>query len=237
MGATGGSGTRVVARIVRACSTYIGDDLNKSDDSLRFGAFSDRWINDYVARAADAELRAAMADDLRAVLDEHLAGRTDERRWGWKEPRSIYLVPFLREQLPSIRFLHFVRDGRDMALSQNQQQLGKHGRAVLGGDLRWRPERERSMALWSRVNTAAADFGERELGDAYARVRFEDLCNDPVGTIESVLGFFELDGDAKELAAEVRPPDSIGRWQEKPRRVRARLEAIGGDALERFGYR
>ncbi len=222
---------------MRACSTYIGDDLNKSDDSLRFGGFSDRWINDFVARPGDGELRSAMAADLSTVLDEHLAGRTDERRWGWKEPRSIYLLAFLREQLPSLRFLHFVRDGRDMALSQNQQQLAKHGRAVLRGELRWRPERERSMALWTRVNLAAADFGERELGDAYARVRFEDLCSDPAGAIASILAFFELDGDAQALAAEVRPPESLGRWQEKPRRVRARLESIGAEALERFGYR
>lgn len=236
IGATGGSGTRVVARIIRACSVYIGDDLNKYEDSLRFGAFSDRWINAFVGSNGDTELRARMTADLESVLDEHLAGRENDAKWGWKEPRSIYLVPFFRDAMPSLRFLHFVRDGRDMALSKNQQQLMKHGSAVLPRAGWLTRDRERSIDLWARVNTMAADFGERELGDRYRRVRFEDLCAEPTETIRSILDFFGLAGDAAVLSSEVRPPESLGRWRKKSSRITARLERIASDALTRFGY-
>ena len=93
-----------------------------------------------------------------------------------------------------------------MALSENQNQLAKHGSAVLGGArISWRRP-VRSIALWSRANCAAADYCERELGDAYLRVRFEDLCAEPTETVAAILGLFGLEGDAERMAEAVRPP-------------------------------
>ena len=127
--------------------------------------------------------------------------RPTGRPWGWKEPRSVYLLPFLAAELPGLRFLHVVRDGRDMAFSENQVQLRKHGDAVLGASDE--PEALRSIALWREVNLRAADFGERELGDRYLRIRFEDLCARAGGhACAEVLRFFGLDGDAERIAAE-----------------------------------
>ena len=88
-------------------------------------------------------------------------------------------MPFLDAVMPSLRFLHFVRDGRDMAFSENQNQLVKHGGALLGDELRKAKTPVRSIAVWSRVNAAAADYGESRLGERYLRVRFEDLCEQP----------------------------------------------------------
>ena len=117
IGATGGSGTRVVARIARDAGMYIGSELNAYEDALPFGRFSDRWINDYLRATGDrSELEARMIPDLEQTLSEHLAGMPgDAVAWGWKEPRSIYLVELFHRHEPSLRFLHFIRDGRDGA--------------------------------------------------------------------------------------------------------------------------
>ncbi|HTS73383.1 MAG TPA: glycosyltransferase [Gaiellaceae bacterium] len=226
IGATGGSGTRVVARIVQQGGMFVGSDLNRSLDALDFAAFFDRWVGRELAPGAAAELRALVAR-------QH--EEADGRPWGWKEPRSVYLLPFLAAELPGLRFLHVVRDGRDMAFSENQTQLRKHGDAVLGASDE--PDELRSIALWREVNLQAADFGERELGDRYLRLRFEDLCAEPGARVAEVLAFFGLEGDAERIAAdEVRAPESIGRWREAdPETVRA-LEERAGDALRHFGY-
>ena len=241
IGATGGSGTRVVARIVRAAGMYIGDDLNNYEDALPFAAFSDRWINDYVASgsAPDPETRRRMTEELDGLVEEHLSHRPeDAAAWGWKEPRSIYLLPFLHETMPGLRFLHFVRDGRDMAFSENQQQLKKHGDAALDRKLRWQRKPYRSVALWAHVNGGAADYGERELADRYLRVRFEELCSEPGPTARRILDFFGLEGDADAIAAaEVRPPSTLARWKTKGGRTIGKLEELGEPALSRFGYR
>jgi GT2 family glycosyltransferase len=226
IGATGGSGTRVLAAIVQRGGLFVGSDLNRSLDALDFAAFFDRWVGRELSPDAAAELRALVAR-------QH--AEANGRPWGWKEPRSVYLLPFLDAQLPGLRFLHVVRDGRDMAFSENQVQLRKHGDAVLG------PTDEatalRSIALWREVNLDAADFGERELGDRYLRIRFEDLCAEPAARVADVLRFFGLDGDPEQLAAdEVQAPSTLGRWREADPELRAALTERAADALERFGY-
>jgi hypothetical protein len=226
IGATGGSGTRLLAEIVRRGGMFVGSDLNRALDALDFAAFSDRWVGRELPAEAAAELRAL-------VLRQH--ADADGRPFGWKEPRSVYLLPFLAAELPGFRFLHVVRDGRDMAFSENQVQLRKHGDAVLGASDE--PEALRSISLWRDVNLRAADFGEQELGERYLRVRFEDLCAEPAAATGRVLAFFGLEGDAERIAAEaVEAPRSIGRWRDAdPETVRA-LDERAGDALRRFGY-
>jgi hypothetical protein len=219
---------------------FVGADLNKSDDSLSFAGFSDRWINDYVAEASspgDAR-HESMEQDLRALVVNHCQARPggETQPWGWKEPRSIYLLSFFAEVMPGLRFLHVVRDGRDMAFSGNQVQLRKHGEAVLAGDASDSTPL-RSIALWREVNLNAADTGERLLGDRYLRVRFEDLCNDPVPVTDAILRFFDLSGDAERIAhEEVRAPDSLGRWRNQDPSILSALHETAGDALRRFGY-
>jgi len=240
IGATGGSGTRVVARIVREGGMFTGTRLNAYEDALPFGEYSDRWINEFLRAAgqpASQELLARMRNDLDPLVRAHLADLPPSARvWGWKEPRSIYLVPFLDAAMPSLRFLHFIRDGRDMAFSENQNQLTKHGDALLGDGLRKAKTPVRSIAVWSRVNVAAADYGEERLGERYLRVRFEDLCTQPADTVRRIYAFFGLDGDAETAAAEVRPPDTLGRWQLRRKGIVDELHRTAEPALGRFGY-
>ncbi len=233
IGATGGSGTRVLARVVRRAGMYLGDDLNRSEDALDFAAFSDRWVNVIAAGERPPEI----VDDLRRLVVRQQRSGAAAPRWGWKEPRSLYLLPLLAEELPNLRYLHVVRDGRDMAFSENQVQLRKHGDAVLGAD-REETVALRSIALWAEVNERSADYGERELGERYLRVRFEDLCADPTTVVETVLRFFALPShDAAAIAAqEVHSPGSVGRWSGADAETVAAMEARAGRALERFGY-
>jgi hypothetical protein len=229
IGATGGSGTRVLARVVQRGGMYVGSDLNRSEDALDFAAFSDRWID----RHKRGENPPELVSELRALVARQHAEAAG-RPWGWKEPRSLYLLGLLDEQLPGLRFLHVVRDGRDMALSSNQVQLRKHGDAVLGpgGD----PEPLRSIALWREVNLRAAGFGER-MGDRYLLLRFEDLCAEPERRVAGVLRFFGLEGDAQAIAAEeVQAPASLERWRDADPELRAALTERARDALARFGY-
>lgn len=239
IGATGGSGTRVLARIARSGGMYVGTNLNLHEDAVEFGEFSDRWIDGWLRSdgAVDDETTVAMASDLEAIVRRHCADAPDGAPWGWKEPRSIYLLPFYDGAMPAFRYVHFVRDGRDMAFSDNQNQLIKHGQAALGPSSEKLGKHLRSIALWNAVNVRAADYGESVLGDRYLRLRFEDLCSDPGGTARRLYDFFGLSGDAEEVGrAEVSPPKTLGRWMsEAPDTIRA-LEEIAGPGLARFGY-
>jgi hypothetical protein len=238
IGATGGSGTRVIASIVRSAGMFIGTDLNDYEDAVDFGRYSDRWINRYVAAGQDPppDVRTAMVAELQEVVARHCSTMPAEATcWGWKEPRSIYLLPFLDQEHPALRFLHVVRDGRDMAFSSNQQQLMKHGSVVLERRVSWRRP-IRSIALWNDVNLMAADFGERVLGERYKLVRFEDLCAEPAHSVEGIYRFFGLEGDVSAAAGEVKPPGGLGRWRDRRKGLVQALERHAEPALRRFGY-
>ena len=121
-----------------------------------------------------------------------------------------------------------MRDGRDMAFSENQQQLKKHGEAVLGvGVGEGASSPVRSIALWSHVNTQAADFGEQQHARAAtcacaSRTSARSRTRPSSGIYE----FFGLRGRRREAAAaEVRPPrqrSAAGRRREKDARRPAR---------------
>jgi hypothetical protein len=221
--------------VVSSAGLFIGANRNDFEDAVVFVDYSETWINDFMRHRGGLippDREEEMLVDLRATLFAHLADLATPQPWGWKEPRSILLLPFFHRHMPSLRFLHVVRDGRDMAFSKNQNQLRKHG---LASGLTGSSARD-SIRLWSRVNMEAADYGEARLGSRYLRVRFEDLCVRPVETASRVLAFFELEADPQLVSSGVRMQASIGRWRRADPQIVSGLQDAAGAALARFGY-
>lgn len=244
IGATGGSGTRVLARLAQRAGYNLGVKLNSAEDAMPFSPFHDAWINRFVkAELSGVSLSpdelAQMKKYFQSALSEHLSGAAvQQSRWGWKAPRTIYLLPFIHDQLPDFKFIHLVRDGRDMAFSKNQNQLRKHGRAVLRWRERWFCVRPlRSILLWERVNLMAATYGETHFKNNYLRVRFEDLCGSPDETIGLIMNFLAAEIDIRSATREeISRPSSIGRWGRRPPELVGRLEEAAAVSLRKFGY-
>ena len=227
----------MVARILRQSGLFIGTELNESEDAWKFGDYSDRWINTYLSHKDEpmpVKVERSMLAELAVLVREHCRPLDAGQPWGWKEPRSVYLLPFFDRHLPALRFLHVVRDGRDMALSTNQNQLRKHGNsAPIPSNL---PASARSITLWSWVNLRAARYGEERLGDRYLRIRFEDLCARPAEIAGDILRFFGLAGDPAVALEVIAVPTSLSRWRAESPETIAALEEHGGQALVELGY-
>jgi hypothetical protein len=243
IGGTGGSGTRVFAAIARAAGRDMGEHVNSSDDALEMMDFADRWLERFhAARLAGAPLpeaqAAAMSLEFEGAVGRH---RTREGPWGWKQPRSIFFLPFLNETFPDLRFLHVVRDGRDVAFGrQAATVLENAADEILGLGWRFRPRPVALIQVWTIANELAADYGETAMGAAYLRVRFEDLCLDPLGVTAQVAEFAGAGPEAREATTEVARsigwPRSIGLWRRADRETRDAVERAGDSALRRFGY-
>jgi len=230
IGGVGGSGTRVFCALARASGYAMGTRVNESDDALELMGFADRWISHAVAGGNGAAMRA----DFHACIAAHRGG--SDEPWGYKQPRSVHFLSFLACEFPQLRYLHVIRDGRDVAFGpQGATVLANAGDAVLGESWREEPEPLALIDLWDRTNRRAAEIGET-LGERYLRVRFEDLCAQPAETVERIYGFFGLEGDVEQAAAEVRPPETLGRWRKARSKLLDQLHEIATPALERFGY-
>ena len=90
----------------------------------------------------------------------------------------MYVLPLIHARFPKMSFVHVLRDGRDMAVSDNRNQLRKHY-AALFGEPSSELDHQAALRLWSATNVMVARWGERVLGERYLQVRFEDLCQRP----------------------------------------------------------
>lgn len=245
VGATGGSGTRAVQAAFARAGVFMGNRVNHAGDAMDFEPWLDDAINavlphtrslDYEASALPLAVRAPLLSRLRRIIDAFRAEvPPGTARWGWKNPRSMYILPLIVALQPDLSFVHVVRDGRDMALSDNQNQLNKHFAHLFGRPYGADSEVE-SIRLWSRANCDVARWAARSLGPRYVRLRLEDLCAEPVRALGRLFYGLGMTADLHDVASCVQAPPSLGRWREQPPGRIARIAEGGAEGLRAFGY-
>jgi len=109
---------------------------------------------------------------------------------GEKTPDYVRHLPLLQGLFPRARFLHIIRDGRDVALSTLEWAGPKKGPGRW--DL-WETEPLAASALWWRwqVQKGRADSQRLAPGN-YAEVCYEDLVRDPEGQLRWISAFLAL---------------------------------------------
>ena len=167
---------------------------------------------------------------------------------GEKAPGYCRHIPRLHGLFPRVRFIHLIRDGREIALSV--RDWGK-GPAKL--DLA-KDEPIGAAALWWRRDVLAGLTEGRKLDPSrYLEVRYDSLVADPRGQLERIAAFLDLPFAEQmvtyyEGKIEVRPGRSAKaswiaptsglrdwRTQMSTRDVEL-FEAIAGDVLTTLGY-
>ena len=248
VGGTGGSGTRSVSQLLARAGVVLGTRLNAEQDAEYLTSFDWRYGRSLLASALDAPAEPGGADGharhdraFRRAVRAHLSGSqplAPGAAWGWKHPHSYLLLPYLRRQFPEMRFIHVVRDGRDMAFSGNQRQTHRYGPVLTPGAA---VGPVGSAAYWSAANLYAA-AGGAAMGDAYLVIRLEDLCAEPTKTTHGLLrwaGLISEDTPVDDVSwAEqiVRAPLSLGRWRTSEYERIDEVSAAAAPGLAAFGY-
>ena len=186
------------------------------------------------------------------------AEREGKTRYGDKTPGYVKEMPRIERVLPEARFVHVIRDGRDVALSHLR--------------MNWGPSTfEESAKLWRNRIRRARRWAPRV--NHYTEVRFEDVVAGTEGALRRICDFIELDFDpamldyheraeerlaekARELPRRNRPPqpaaarleshrlakeppraERVGMWRERMSADEiAEYEAVAGELLVELGY-
>jgi len=179
---------------------------------------------------------------LRAFYDAYAASR-GKSRWGDETPGYLHGMRLIAGELPEARFVHVIRDVRDVALSMVEA-------AQIKPD-----DVDTAARRWTRqVGKARSDAARV---DHCLEIRYEELAREPETTLRRVSEFLELSWDPAvvDTLLEVdgrspadaggrappgtRPPldEPAARWRtEMSPGDRAACEALAGNLLAELGY-
>ena len=225
---------------------WTGDSQIDVDDYLRRLETHKRYaLWDLPVVAVQAELgdaqRVAYVEAIDATF-RAWARAHGKSRWGDKTPRYIEKMPLLLELFPGARFIHLIRDGRNVALSYADVPFGPKTVA-------------KAADLWARRVRIGMDEGRRLEGGHYIEMYYEDLVEDPAGEIKTLCEFIQLEFEpdmlnytekarsamlatAKELNPHVaEKPHEVRSWRNEMTDEQVEVfEAVAGDVLSELGY-
>lgn len=198
-----------------------------------------------------AARRPTYAACVTALFDRYGAGQGKELV-GDKTPGYVRELPLLHDLFPHARFVHLVRDGRDVALSvlgweRKTEQFRRHFPI-------WDESPLTTAALWWRWHVLLGRAGARDLpSELYHELRYEALVGDPDAECSRLCSFLGVEYDDRMVRfhegrtrtepglsakrAWLPPTPGLRQWRTEMREEDLEaFEAAAGDALEELGY-
>jgi hypothetical protein len=163
--------------------------------------------------------------------------------YGDKTPRYVEQLPLLARLWPDAKFIHQIRDGRNVALSYADVPFGPND--VAG-----------AARLWKARVCAGKDAGH-DLPGRYMEIRYEDFIEDLESSAKLICDFLSIEFDEAMLDYTERARDDIlpraakynpniskpvdaapkRSWKDSMTDSQVRVfEAIAGDLLADLGY-
>ena len=127
-------------------------------------------------RSRAANLRAVRLRDLVEIVYRWHLEVEGKGRWGDKTPAYIEIVPALAAMFDDAKFIHLIRDGRDVAKSFQRQ--GWYGPWMHG-----------YVREWLRAVELDRKLSNTSLNERILRVRYEDLVLQPEATLRRICAF------------------------------------------------
>jgi hypothetical protein len=182
-----------------------------------------------------------------------LKERAEKPRWGDKTPQNVLHIHRIFRIFPKSRFIHMIRDGRDVSCSLRTFPQFK----IVDGQ---RIELDTHNPLEACIKRWVHDvqIGMRWRGDPrYIEVRYEDLVEHIEGTAKRILEFLEepwsenvtqfhkVQSESREDVKMVQNPgatqpvysSAYGRWRrEFSEEDKELFKRLGGNLLGELGY-
>lgn len=209
--------THFVPDVIKAARADEGTDaMLAAMTSNR--TWSDFGIDDAAMRTRLESVPPGDAAAAVRVFFEAYAERQGKPRWGDKTPAYMLSVQRIGRTLPESRFIHLIRDGRDVALSQRERAINEQ------------PPADEQAERWvKRIRKSREQAGTLK-GARYVEARYEDLVRDPETTLRRICEFIDLPWDEGVLSYHERAAERLTE-------MAGALRAEGEHAQQDAGYR
>ena len=170
---------------------------------------------------------------------------------GDKTPPYVRKIDVLSKLWPRVRFVHLVRDGRDVCLSMRKWRMAHR---AAGRRKTWQEDPVSTTALWWEwLVRLGREAGARLPGSRYLELRYEDLIANPEQQCRQVCRFLDLPyavemldyhkgktrtgSDLSANGAWLPPTPGLRDWRSQmPADDLRRFEAVAGRLLGELGY-
>ena len=190
------------------------------------------------------ELETASKENVIELLFELYARRHGKQRWGDKTPQHMLYLSLITNFFPNAKFIHLIRDGRDVAVSSSRTFVGP---ASIYGIAR----------VWRKYIFAFHEFKRNLAMDQYLEVYYENLVRNPQNECNRIFHFLKerpvtISGDLPDtetkqhyIKRDLHMHSLEGRITDKKigtyrRRFSKRqieiFETVAGDALKLHNY-
>jgi len=255
VGGAGRSGTRLLAELINAHPETICGIESKlfchTPYVMQYFPFeqgiscSDTFVSTIVTKyKMPKELvhhllkQSSSYDHFIELFHRRFAAENNKTRWADKTPDNIFYVDRIFKSFPNTRFIHIIRDGRDVACSRHHNGYGD-----------W----EECIDYWMAPIQAGLPHRDNP---QYKEIFYEDLISDPAATMSDLFKFMDVSEDLSvierfykedtitpinmKIHKNLRNPinkTAYGRWKnDMDATTRQRFKEKAGDLLIKMGY-
>ncbi|MFN4298384.1 MAG: sulfotransferase [Thermaurantimonas sp.] len=190
------SGTSFLAEVLHRAGIHMGVKRDHNFEAFHFLSINQRamwqaggdWYKPVVP--ASEHFDKWTAEELFKIHfglkgnGKYILYKLINKRWGWKDPRNTFTLPFWLNQFPQAKVIHLIRNGWDVALSlqKRNQKLGEVYKAEFDNPLA-------GFNLWNIYITKAFSY---EYSNIH-HVKYEDLMkknSEEISRLENFLKVF-----------------------------------------------
>ncbi len=147
--------------------------------------------------------------------------------WGDKTPHYIAEIDVIYSLFPNAKFLHIIRDGRDVALSLLERN--------------WGPNNLYSAArYWRKLNEENELIGALQNEGKLYSLRYEDLLDETEEHVKNIYSFLNTDissDSVASLCSKVKKQNK-NKWEKKLTANEIKtFENVASNTLSRLGYK
>jgi len=191
------SGTTVLGTCLAAHAELGGGDessfltaLAHVYESLYMGRNPRQWapLSKYLSEESMIAVTRRYAD---AILFSRLS-RENKKRLVDHTPWYVKIIPFITLLYPSATVIHIIRDGRQVARSLMKSY--QDGYSWAGHDI------ASCAKLWSECVRSGQEAGRKMNHESYREVRYEQLCENPLGVLSDLVEWLGLEMEEAVLS-------------------------------------